>query len=84
VRKFTPDFIENIKPLQTVIHKDENFKWDDEQKDSFNNIKIEISQAPLLRSPEFGKYCFLYTFSSDQSLDAVLTHKDDDNNEAPI
>jgi hypothetical protein len=84
VRKFTPDFAETIKPLQKMIRKDVDFKWDDERKDAFNNIKTAISQAPVLRSPDFSKYFFLYTFASDQSLAAVLTQKDDDNNEAPI
>jgi hypothetical protein len=45
VRKFTPDFTENIKPLQKMIRKDVEFKWDDEQKKSFSNIKIAISQS---------------------------------------
>jgi hypothetical protein len=43
VRKFTPDFTEIIKPLQKMICKDVEFKWDDEQKDSFNSIKAAIS-----------------------------------------
>jgi hypothetical protein len=30
VRKFTLDFYETIKPLQKMIHKDADFKWDDE------------------------------------------------------
>jgi hypothetical protein len=30
VRKFTLDFPETIKPLQKMIHKDVEFKWDDE------------------------------------------------------
>ena len=38
----------------------------------------------MLRSPNFSKYFFLYNFSSDQSLVAVLTQKDDDNYEASI
>jgi hypothetical protein len=38
----------------------------------------------VLRSPDFSKYFFLYTFASDQLLVAVLTQKDDDNKEAPI
>jgi hypothetical protein len=83
VRKFTPDFIETIKPLQKMICKDVEFKWDDELKISFNNIKTAISQAPVLRSL-FGKDCFLYTFASNQYLATVLTQKDDDNNEASI
>jgi hypothetical protein len=73
VRKFTPDFTETIKPLKKMIHKDFEFKWDDEQKISFSNIKTAISQALVLRSPDIIKYFFLYTFSSNQSLDAVLT-----------
>jgi hypothetical protein len=73
VRKFMPDFPETVKPLQKMIHKDAEFKWDDERKDAFNNIKNAISQAPMLQSPDFSKYFFLYTFTSDQSLDAVLT-----------
>jgi hypothetical protein len=31
-----------------------------------------ISQAPLLQSPDFSKYFFLYTFASNQSLAALL------------
>jgi hypothetical protein len=84
MRKFTPDFMETIKPLQNMIHKDVEFKWDDERKHAFSNIKTAISQAPVLRSPDFNRDFFLYTFSSDQSLAAVLTRKDDDNNEAPV
>jgi hypothetical protein len=48
VRKFTPDFAETIKPLQKMIRKDVEFKWDDEPKSAFNNIKTTISQAPVL------------------------------------
>jgi hypothetical protein len=48
VRNFTPDFTKTIKPLQKMIHKDNEFKWDDERKISFSNIKASISQAPVL------------------------------------
>jgi hypothetical protein len=30
VRKFTPDFAKTVKPLQKMIRKDVEFKWDDE------------------------------------------------------
>jgi hypothetical protein len=84
VRKFTPDFAKIIKPLQKMIHKDVGFKWDDERKDAFKNIKASISWAPVLRSPNFNKDFSLYTFTSDQSLAKVLTKKDDENNKAPV
>jgi hypothetical protein len=84
VKKFIPDFIETIKPLQKMICKDAKFKWDEERKIDFNNIKTTISQAPILQSPDFRKYFFLYTFAFDQSLVAVLIQKDDENNEAMV
>jgi hypothetical protein len=84
VRKFTSDFTETIKPLQKIICKDVDFKWDDGRKNAFSNINTAIYQSPVLRSPDFSKYFLLYTFSFDQSLVALLTHKDDDNNEVPV
>jgi hypothetical protein len=84
VRKFTLDFAEMIKPLQKMICKDVEFKWDDERKRAFNDIKTAISQALVLRSPIFSKHFFLYTFTFDQSLAAVLTQKNDDNNKALV
>lgn len=38
----------------------------------------------MLYNPYFNKEFFLYTFASDNSLDAVLTQKDELNNERPI
>jgi hypothetical protein len=48
VRKFTPYLVEIIKSLQKMICKDVEFKWDDEQKISFSNIKDAISQDRVL------------------------------------
>jgi len=84
VRKFTLDFGETIKPLQNMIHKYVEFKWDDEWKKAFSDINTTISQSPMLRTPDFNKDFFLYTFASDQSLVAVVTQKDDDNNAALV
>ena len=67
-----------------MIRKDVKFKWDDERKGTFNNIKDSMSWAPVLWSPDFNKNFFLYTLTSDQSLAAILTQKDDGNNEALV
>jgi hypothetical protein len=47
-------------------------------------MKASISWAPVLQSLDFNRDFSLYTFASNQSLAAVLTQKDDDNNEAPV
>jgi hypothetical protein len=46
IRKFTLDFTETIKPLQKMIRKDTEFKWDDDRKSAFNNI----SRASVAKS----------------------------------
>jgi hypothetical protein len=48
VRKFTPDFAQTVKPLQKMIFKYAKFKWDEERRGDFNNIKTGISQALVL------------------------------------
>jgi hypothetical protein len=67
-----------------MICKDVEFRWTIEGKEYFKNIKTSISQALVLRSPDFSRYFYLYTFSSDQSLLAVLTQKYDEKNEEPV
>jgi hypothetical protein len=48
VREFTPNFTEIVKILQKMIPKDTEFKWDEERRGFFNNIKTSISQAPVM------------------------------------
>jgi hypothetical protein len=54
VRKIALDFAETVKPLQKMIHKYVEFKWDEERKGYFNNIKTIISQALVLRVGEIS------------------------------
>jgi hypothetical protein len=55
VRKFTPDCAEIIKPLKNMVRKDTEFKWSEERRNSFNEIKVAIYQAPILQSLDFNK-----------------------------
>jgi hypothetical protein len=55
VRQFTPNFVEIVKPLQRMIHKDVEFKWTDEGKEYFKTIKTSISQALILHNLDFNK-----------------------------
>jgi hypothetical protein len=50
VRKFTPNFAETIKPLQNMSYKDVEFKWDEERKSSFSNIKTNIASSSFAKS----------------------------------
>ena len=55
VRRFAPDFAQFVKPLQQMVKKSVQFKWTDIEKASFKDIKIQISDAPSLRSPDFER-----------------------------
>ena len=74
--KFISNFSQISKPLQNMIKKDTVFKWDREEKESFDWMKIAIMKAPSLSSPDFAKYFILYTFVSNSSLAVILTQKD--------
>ena len=54
------------------------------EKNAFSKIKISIAHAPSLKILNFEKYFILYTFASDDSLEVVLTQKEDGEDEYPI
>ena len=84
VHRFVPDFAQTVKPMQQMVKQNAQFKWTDIEKDSFRKIKTVVAHAPSLRSPDFDKDFILYTFTSDDSLAAVLTQKEDRGDEFPI
>jgi hypothetical protein len=67
-----------------MIKKGVYFKWIPLEKESFENIKTAIANAPSLRSIDFSKDFLLYTFMSDHSLVAMLTQKDEQGDEYPV
>ena len=77
-------FAQIVKPLQQMVKQSVQFKWIDVEKNAFSKIKTSIAHAPSLKSPNFEKYFILYTFTSDDSLVAMLTQKEDGGDEYPI
>jgi hypothetical protein len=84
VMSFISDFSEIVKPLQEMIKKYLNFKWNKERREAFKKIKEAIEKAPTLRSPNFDNEFILYTFSSDHSVVAMLTQKNEDREKFPV
>ena len=84
VRRFVPDFAQTVKPLQQMVKQNALFKWTEIDKSAFSKIKTAVAHAPSLKSPDFDKDFILYTFASDDSLEAVLTQKEDGGDEFPI
>ena len=81
VRRFISNFMEIVKPLQDMIKKDFNFKWTKERREAFDKIKEAIVEDPTLWSLNFDNEFILYIFSSDHSIVAMLTQKNEEGEE---
>ena len=66
-----------------MIKKDSKVKWTEEVVKSFNLVKLALSSAPVLISPEYSQDFILFPFASDHTMAAVLMQKRDDH-ERPI
>ena len=45
---FIPNFVETIKQIKTMLKKDQEVKSTAETKNSFEKIKIALTEAPVL------------------------------------
>jgi hypothetical protein len=68
-----------------MIKKDVEFKWNKEEKESFEKkSKFPYPNSLVLCSPYFNLDFLLYTFTSDHSLAVVLMHKNVEGNEVLV
>ena len=47
-RKFVQNFAQIAKPLTTLTRKNENFRWEKEQEESFQKLKDLLTRKPVL------------------------------------
>ena len=84
MRRFIPSFAEILRSVTNMLRKDSDIKWTIEAKNYFNDIKKEITEAPVLISPYFSKYFIIISFSSEHTIVGVLLQKNKQNAEQPI
>jgi hypothetical protein len=72
LRRFIPNFAEIVKLITDMLKKNSETKRTSEDKVSFQRIKKFISKAPLLASPYYRKEFLIFSFSSGQTITAVL------------
>ena len=53
VKRFVPKFSQIVLPLQTMIKKHSIFKLGDHERETFNEIKQAVIDAPFLSTPYF-------------------------------
>ena len=67
-----------------MLKKDAKVKWSLETKQAFESIKVALTQAPVLTSPQFDRDFIIFSFASDNTITAILLQKYDQGNEKPI
>jgi hypothetical protein len=75
LRRFIPNLDEIIKYITNMLRKEKEIKWTPEAKNYFEDIKVALTKAPVLASPNFAKYFILLSFALEHTIAGVLLQK---------
>jgi hypothetical protein len=84
VRRFVPDYVSIVKPINLLLKKDQRFEWTSDTQEAFNNIKKEITTTLVLISLDFQRDFIMYSFSTESVVASVLTQRNAKGEELPI
>jgi len=64
LRRFVPNLAEHLREMTNMIKKDSQVKWTEEAVKSFSLVKLALSSAPVLISPDYTQDFILFSFAS--------------------
>ncbi|KAL6315047.1 hypothetical protein AAG906_030893 [Vitis piasezkii] len=76
-RRFTKDFSKLARPLCELLVKDAKFIWDDQCQRSFEELKLMLTTAPIVRAPNWQLPFEVMCDASDFAIGAVLRQRED-------
>jgi hypothetical protein len=82
--RFIPNLVELLRNITNMLKKDTNIKWNTESKQSFEQVKHALIQAPVLISPYYTNFFYLFSFASKHTIAVVLLQKNSEGYEQPI
>ncbi|KAG8478886.1 hypothetical protein CXB51_028729 [Gossypium anomalum] len=71
-RRFVKGFSMIATPMTKLLQKDVKFEWSEKCQKSFDQLKICLTEAPVLVHPESGKEFVIYSDASLLGLGCVL------------
>jgi hypothetical protein len=83
-RKFVKDYSTIAASLNNLLREDVAWNWSEECQKAFDLIKDKLTQAPILRRPDYSRPFELHTDWSGVGLGAVLVQRDDQGQEYVI
>ena len=83
-RRFIKDYARKALPLTELLKKEEDFSWNPESQSAFEELKLSLSQAPILSPLDWTKEFHVTLDASGWCLGAILWQFDDSNRESPV
>ena len=71
LRRFILNFAEIMKHISSMLIKDNDIKWTMEARKSFSDIKKDLTEAPILISPNFTKDFQISSFAYEHTIVGV-------------
>lgn len=76
-KRFIKDFNKIAGPLYSLLTKDMEFNWTSSCNEAFLKLKHALTQALVLKGPNWSLLFHIHTDASDYAIGAVLGHKID-------
>lgn len=83
-RRFFPNYTEITKEITSMLRKGTEIKWGEQERNKFTTIKLALTEAPILVSPNFSKEFLTFSFASQETIVVVLLQKKFEGHEPPI
>lgn len=74
-RRFIENFSKIADPLNLLLHKEVEFKWQEAQELAFDKLKTCLSSAPILSAPDYEHPFIIHTDASSTGLGACLSQR---------
>ena len=78
-RRFIKNFSEICSPLFQLLQKDRKWEWSEIHDKAFNEMKLRLTEYPILRHPDLSKPFMVHTDASSYAIGAILSQKDGDS-----
>jgi len=83
-RRFIKDFAKIAAPLHALVRKEQKWKWEKEQEETFGKLKEMFTTEPVLAIPDIDREMRVKADTSDYTTGEVLLLKCEDGKWRPV
>ncbi|KEP45877.1 putative Transposon Tf2-1 polyprotein [Rhizoctonia solani 123E] len=84
LHRFAKDFSKIAQPLNNLISPSADWKWNNCEQESFEELKRVITEAPVLAHADPSRTYYLETDPSGTAMGAVLSQRQEDGRLHPV